>query len=397
MERAITSISTSDKSRRCVWLFICTALFGPASFAEEIWRGDFETGDTSQYTSITNPDDGNVNYMSIVDEPTVQGQNSCRILLDEDATFPNGLKRVELSYSPAAEVTAEGETTYFAWSFYVPETISSDTETTIGYWESHISYQQIMQIVLIGDDLRIATQRPGWEQRYYGTDVITPGTWHRIAMRVAWHAQPTDDVFDVWLDGMQIVSNVNASTLDGDRANFVQFGLLRGAEPFTDAPVIIVDDAVMGTTLEDVRIDDFLPSVDAGVVGEDAGPGDGAHDAGPGEGTADGGISDVGTIDGGSGLGDDHDAGTPQVSDEPDSGPIVDEDPAMNDDGVDGDDSDIGDPPIGEPLNDELTCACIAARNRLDLRSMGILFSVAVFFSRRRRNGMSFFAKHKKR
>ena len=55
---------------------------------------------------------------------------------------------------PAPGRTAEGATTWFAWSFYLPETLPEGSDQAIGYWESNNSYQQMMAFNTNGDDIR---------------------------------------------------------------------------------------------------------------------------------------------------------------------------------------------------------------------------------------------------
>jgi MYXO-CTERM domain-containing protein len=127
-----------------------------------------------------------------------------------------------------------------------------------------------MAFTLIGTDLRFSTNHPDWHEHWRGTDVITPAEWHRIAMHVVWSTDPAVGIVDVWLDGEQVVLAAHAATLVDGNPAFVQLGLLRGAIEFGDRPVIFVDDAVEGDSLESVRPDALSMRPDAGVA-EDAG------------------------------------------------------------------------------------------------------------------------------
>lgn len=104
--------------------------------AAPVWNGDMETADLSQWGYLLNPEINGMTYASASDELAIEGRYAARIELHNDAVWPNGLKRVELQHGPEAARTAEGATTWFAWSFYVPETLSVDPSQTIGYWES---------------------------------------------------------------------------------------------------------------------------------------------------------------------------------------------------------------------------------------------------------------------
>lgn len=259
------------------------------------WVGDFETGNLSQWNFVAHGE-----YAFPQMEVVAEGLYGCRIELHNDAVWPNGLKRVELQHLPDNGRTAEGATTFFAWSFYLPQTLPEGSNQAIGYWESNNSYQQVMAFNVQGDDIVFATRRPSNVVQWQANDVVTPGQWHRIAMRVAWSTNAGQGSVDVWFDGEQVVEQAVAQTLADNNGHFVQVGLLRDAIEFADVPVIILDDAVEGDSLEDVRPND-LP----GQGGEDSGSSDGGGEgtAGPdGDDTSgDGGLD---TSGGGGGLED---------------------------------------------------------------------------------------------
>ncbi|WP_169791319.1 polysaccharide lyase [Sandaracinus amylolyticus] len=265
-----------------------TALASRAS-AQVAWRGDFETGDTSQFSYRLNETVEGRRYITVQSDTVVEGTRAARIELHDDAVWPNGLKRVELSHQPDAARTAEGAETYFAWSLYLPETLSSDPAQTIGYWESADSYRQMMAFDLSGTTLTFTTRQPSNVEQWRGEGVITPGEWHRIAMHVRWSKDAAIGRVSVWLDGDRVVDGAVARTLNDDNPHFVQIGLLRGAISFSDVPVIVIDDVVEGNSLADVRPAD-LPGEepDAGVMERDAGVIDaGGVDAGSDAGRSD--------------------------------------------------------------------------------------------------------------
>ncbi|HWB74864.1 MAG TPA: polysaccharide lyase [Nannocystaceae bacterium] len=231
---------------------LCTPLVAQAA---PVWLGDFETNDLSQWNGTLNGNVDGVDYITIATDVVVQGSYSARVELHNDAVWPNGLKRVELHHSPDAGRTDEGATTWFAWSFYLPEALPEDPGATIGYWETDNSYQQMMAFNTNGETIRFITQRPGYVEHWVGDGVLTAGEWHRIAMRVLWSTNPDVGEVEVWYDGEQVVAGVNAQTLNDENSTFTQLGLLRGQVEFDDVPVIYLDDAVEGDSIEDVHPD----------------------------------------------------------------------------------------------------------------------------------------------
>lgn len=263
-------------------LAACLSLGAAPAQAAVVWVGDFETNDLSQWTYVVNGQVNGVPYAVPQLETVAEGMYAVQIELHNDAVWPNGLKRVELQHRPDAARTAEGATTFFAWSFYLPQTLPEDPSQQIGYWESNNSYQQMMAFRLRGEQLTFLTRRPMTVEQWQA-DVVTPAQWHRVAMSVTWSTSAAQGSVSVWFDGEQVVDEVSVQTLADNNPHFIQVGLLRDAIEFGDVPVIILDDAVEGDSLEDVRPDD-LP----GVGGEDSGSSDGGADS-----TDDGGMADT--------------------------------------------------------------------------------------------------------
>ncbi|AGP34737.1 polysaccharide lyase [Sorangium cellulosum] len=265
--------------------------------AAPVWTGDFETGDLSQWNTSLNGE-----HISVVTSPVLQGTRAGQIQLTNDAVWPgNGIKRVELNHKPAAGRTAEGAQTYFAWSFYLPEALAADPPTQIGYWESDGSYNQVMSFEVVGQNISFATRKPANKVHWQANGAVTPGVWHRIALHVKWSTNPSQGSVDVWFDGEQVVTAGQAQTLADGNPHFTQLGLLRNPSEFTDSPILILDDAVEGDTLEDVR--PALPSSGEGGAGGAGGGGTGGGDNTGGAGGAGGATSGSGGAGGGTTIG----------------------------------------------------------------------------------------------
>ncbi|XXX79471.1 polysaccharide lyase [Sorangium sp. So ce134] len=249
--------------------------------AAPVWTGDFETGDLKQWDTSLNGE-----HISVVTSPVLQGTRAGQIQLTNDARWPNGIKRVELNHKPAAGRTAEGKETYFAWSFYLPEALAADPPTQIGYWESDQTYNQMMSFEVVGQNISFATRKPANKVHWEAAGKVTPGVWHRIALHIKWSTNQSQGSVDVWFDGEQVVTGGQAQTLADGNAHFTQLGLLRNPAEFTDSPIIILDDAVEGDTLEDVR--PALPSSGEGGAGGAGGGGTGGGENAGGAGGASG-------------------------------------------------------------------------------------------------------------
>lgn len=231
-----------------------------AAMAAPVWVGDFETGDVSQWNNALNGE-----HISVVDDPTIQGAHAGHIQLTNDAVWSNGLKRVELHHSPDDGRTDEGKELYFGWSFFLPQTLTTDPTQQIGYWETDQSYHQLMAFEVSGEHLSFSTRYPNNNVQWEADGMATANTWHRIAMHIFWSQDPDQGYVDVWYDGAKVVDHGGAQTLFDTNSAFTQVGLLRGQIEFQDSPIIILDDAVEGDSLADVHPD--LPGEGGGGAG----------------------------------------------------------------------------------------------------------------------------------
>ena len=231
--------------------------------AAPVWVGDMETNDLTQWNNALNGE-----HITVVGDPVVEGSHAAHIELTNDAVWPNGLKRVELHHSPAAGRTAEGKELYFAWSFYLDQTMPEDPTAQIGYWETASSYHQLMAFELSGEHVKFFTHYPDFQVQWEADGKATASVWHRIAMHVKWSQDPSTGYVDIWYDGEQVLTHGAAQTLFDENEAFTQVGLLRGAVEFSDAPVIVLDDAVEGDSLDDVH--PALPNEGTGGAGATA-------------------------------------------------------------------------------------------------------------------------------
>lgn len=256
-------------------LTLAAAMLLPTTaFAEVAWVGDFETGDLSQWNFVLNGTVNKVDYAVVQTETIAEGTQGVRIELHNDAAWGNGLKRVELQHAPEAGRTAQGQTTFFAWSFYLPQTLPVEPGATIGYWETNSSFQQMMAFQVSGERMTFSTRRPDNVVHWDAEGVATAEQWHRIAMSVTWSTNPGEGVVDVWYDGEQVVTAASAQTLADGNPTFVQVGLLRGAIEFDDVPTIFIDHAIEGDSLEDVEFDALPGEGGTGSSSGTGGPGD---------------------------------------------------------------------------------------------------------------------------
>lgn len=234
-----------------VFLFALGVLVAPRAHAELSWRGDFETGTTSQWSYLLN-----ATGITVVTDPTLEGTHAGRIEIDASHLWPNGLNRVEFQYAPPSAQSEEGADSYFGFSFLFPQLLTSDSHQ-IAYYESNNTYQQVLSVGVQGDLLTLSTRQPQNVEHLRAAGAIQAGKWHDLVLHVHWSRNAADGRVDLWLDGEQLVSDATAQTRADDNPHFIQLGILRDTIETTE--VMYIDNARAGTVAADVL--DLVPDV----------------------------------------------------------------------------------------------------------------------------------------
>ncbi|MDQ2076462.1 polysaccharide lyase [Marinimicrobium sp. ABcell2] len=235
---------------RSLTLSLALTLAAATQADDMVWRGDFSTGDLSQWDNLIH-----AQGLSVQDKCTYRGDWAGKVTITGDEEFLwNGredLNRTEFKYQPDAEYTREGEDTYFGWSFYLPETLT-ESRHELGYWESDQSWQQIFRFNIVGSTFGFQASRapePFWEE----TDFASAGVWRDVAMHIHWSTDPEKGFVDVWLDGEPKGREYFQTLANAEDPMFVQIGILRNQQPTPET--ILVDNARHGHSLEAVLAD----------------------------------------------------------------------------------------------------------------------------------------------
>ncbi|WP_049723147.1 polysaccharide lyase [Gilvimarinus polysaccharolyticus] len=226
-------------------ILMALTLSAASTQADILWQADFETGDLSQWSYISNPVGA-----SVTTSCTYQGEYAGQIAITGAEQYlwhgNEALNRSEFNYKPAA--TGEGDSTFLGWSFFLPEPLLA-VKHEIGYWESDNSWQQQMRFNLIGDTLsfsRSNAAEPYWSQPGFAS----AGVWHDVAMTIHWSTDPAIGYAEIWLDGKpQGRINLQTRVNDND-AMFTQIGLLR--QRIDTREVILIDNVRAADNMADV-------------------------------------------------------------------------------------------------------------------------------------------------
>lgn len=336
--------------------------------AQVTFRGDLETGNTSQFSG--GPNQARV---TVVTTTPRDGRYCARCEVTNTDTWPNGLRRVELGYTPP-RATYEGSERYYAFSLRQSDDLPLDPaiSNAVAYWEAYPIYQQSMAFNVTGGNIRfdLRLPRPGamsGSTAYTGP--FAAGRWHDFVLHVRWSADPTVGFVELWHNGARVVARTSVktmvtATMDGGTTVYPAFfhiGLLHGN--FDHAPqAVLVDRVLEGMTYDDVAI--VGPAADGGAASDAAA--DAAEDA----------ASDVASDSGGGRDDARADAASTDVSSSLDSASPAGDATAMSD---------------ASTRDDAATgagCSCRAApppRNSARWTSVATLCAVLATIARRRR------------
>jgi len=209
--------------------------------AEVLWRGDFETGDTSQWKGA--PKDG----VQVVTDPVRAGKYALRID-GTNAAKKGAHDRLEFQHQPKPPGTAEGTERYFGWSVYLPKRLTDATHS-LGYFETRDSWSQLMAFEVKGEDILFTTRQP-YTRHWSGKGAMSPGKWHDFALHVLWSRDPKKGFVEVWFDGKPVVPLARTATLRDENESFFQIGLFRETSEVPET--ILLDHVTEATTLADL-------------------------------------------------------------------------------------------------------------------------------------------------
>lgn len=207
--------------------------------ASILWRGDFETGDISQWNTPINSAG-----LSVTSECVFDGKHAGKVRLTGDDSFlwkgNKFLNRSEFHHRNSAGMTHEGKETFFAFSFYLPKKLS-EHKHELGYWESDKSWQQMLRFNITGSELSFqesAAKNVLWKL----PEGAAPGQWHRVALHIHWSTDPKLGSAEVWVNGKHMGKNQFKNLPTKDALMFTQIGILRTQEATVEE--ILIDGAM---------------------------------------------------------------------------------------------------------------------------------------------------------
>ncbi|KFE69096.1 polysaccharide lyase [Hyalangium minutum] len=257
---------------------------GPAS-ASVVWRGDFETGDRSQYSTSQMV---SADRLQVVTSPVAEGRYALK------ATVKQGDNPINASGNRNEVVhwgnETEGTEYYYRWKVMFPTDYPS-----VRTWQLFTQWHHDgccgsppVEFYVYGDELRLRLTN--------GADVWTAplvrGVWNEFVFHVKWSSNPAVGFIELWHNREKALAKRSLATMYAGTQNYLKLGLYRN-NTITQTGVVYHDGFIQATQLADVlpppeTPDAGTPPVDAGTPAPDSGatPSSPAQEPGSGSGPA---------------------------------------------------------------------------------------------------------------
>jgi MYXO-CTERM domain-containing protein len=260
---------------RAILVSLLAVLMPGLAWAGVVWRGDFETGDISQYRRAQWV---SADRLQVVESPVFQGRYALRATVKQgDDPINSSCNRNELVYQG---YEAEGSEYYYRWQVLFPQDYPS-----VKTWQVFTQWHHDgccgsppVEFFVYGEEIRFTL-----------TDSVTPwktalvrGQWQDFILHVKWSPDPAVGFVELWHNGQRVLSRYAHATMYPGDGIYLKLGLYRG-DTVQPVGVVYHDGFVQGTRLEDVLPP--APTPDAGT------PDAGTPAPGPDAGTTPGGTT----------------------------------------------------------------------------------------------------------
>jgi MYXO-CTERM domain-containing protein len=241
------------------------AILLPAlAWAGVVWRGDFETGTTSQYTRAQQM---SADRLQVVQSPVFQGRYALKATVRQgDDPINSSGNRNELVYQGYEK---EGSEYYYRWQVLFPQDYPS-----VKTWQVFTQWHHTgccgsppVEFFVYGEELRLTL-----------TDSVTPwktalvrGQWQDFILRAKWSPDPAVGFVELWHNGQRVLSRYAHATMYPGDGIYLKLGLYR-SDTVQPVGVVYHDGFVQGTRLEDVLPPVSQPPPDAGTPDAGTGP-----------------------------------------------------------------------------------------------------------------------------
>lgn len=214
--------------------------------ASTLWKGDFETGDLSQWSRIQSVA---TDRLQVVSDVTREGSKALKVTVRQgDNPIAASGNRNELLYLTEE---AQGSEYYYKWSTLFPEGYpSANTWQLFAQWHQEgCCGSPPLEFYVVGEEMFLRVG--GSEGQIVWRGPLVRGHWNDFVLHVKWSSNPKEGFVELYKDGELAVPKTMAATQFGGERNYLKLGLYRD-NAISQVGVVYHDGFAMGTTLEDV-------------------------------------------------------------------------------------------------------------------------------------------------
>ncbi|MHA7628032.1 polysaccharide lyase [Corallococcus sp. M7] len=232
--------------KRLLKLVAAASLMPALSFAGVLWKGDFETGNTSQWTrqqAVAN------SRLQVVTDVVRDGRYALKATVKQgDNPINASGNRNELLYLTHE---TQGKEYYYKWSTLFPSNYPvHDSWQVITQWhQESCCGSPPLEFFVRGDkiNLRVGgnTTPVLWQTS------IDKGNWHDFVLHVKWSSDKKVGFVELWHNGEHVLPKTYGANQFGKELNYLKMGLYRD-NAIKPEGTIFHDGFTMATTLEDV-------------------------------------------------------------------------------------------------------------------------------------------------
>lgn len=238
-----------DRPVRHDWVEVAHGGGPPATLpGREIGRGDFETGDLSQWDVVQSV---GRRGLRTVREPVREGRYAVRVEVRQgDDPIDSVGNRNEVSLDSAE---SEGQERWYSWStMAAPDFPDTDEWQVLSQWHSDADGPPPVALYAQGDRLVLQVNRhdaPGepLSTEFPWSGPLLRGRWRDIVFRVRWSGDDARGLLQLWVDGVEVLPETRIRTMYPGYGNYFKQGYYRN-EAITEPGVVYHDGLVVTQT-----------------------------------------------------------------------------------------------------------------------------------------------------
>jgi hypothetical protein len=221
--------------------------------ASVVWRGDFETGDITQWDHF----EGLGTRFTVVPSPVREGKYALRTELRQGDIASNGTRN-ELDYMLQQ---GEGTDLYYSWSTMFPAEYPNTTGFQVfTQWHQQQNIGNAPPVVfhVVNGQLRFTNNVTGTT---FWTAPLVRGVWNDFIAHIKWSSSSSVGFCELWFNGQHVVDRTFGATLFAGTWVYLKQGLYRDSTIVPSA-VVFHDGMTVATALSDVLVPGPTPTPD---------------------------------------------------------------------------------------------------------------------------------------